>query len=222
MRASFSAPFRRTDLQLVSLSRPPSSLPSSLTQVPVVAPVRLWDVLLVPTLPVALLIASDEQDRGAIGVKGEQHPQVPADRSQLLHVVMPRAVDRVRPRPCERRPALLQQFDRGTDALGIRSREPLHPSLRFGGEHDLPGHPRTVAPDPATNPDTNVATLPQKSCKTDVGEIATPWTRFLIHPPGNGRGPPPRPCSRRLGGSPHRRGGAAWRAPLRPGAPRLA
>jgi hypothetical protein len=72
-----------------------------------------WDVSLVPALPVAVLVASDEQDRALVGIKREQCSH--AARPQLLHVVVPRAPDAVGDRPAERRAQALECIQRPGD-----------------------------------------------------------------------------------------------------------
>lgn len=81
------------------------------------------DRLGVPAAPAAALVAADEQDRHAPWVKDEEHAHVPAARTQLLHVWMARAFEGVHQRAPEGRAAVLQQLDRGRDALLLLGRK---------------------------------------------------------------------------------------------------
>src|SRR5882757_8724739 len=105
---------------------------------PVVTLVRDWNAAPVPALPVALLVAAEQQHGVAARVERKQHAQMPSDRSELLHVVVARAFDRVRERTTEPGPGPLELVDRGRDPLGVALAKPHEPSLRLRRQLDLP------------------------------------------------------------------------------------
>lgn len=76
-------------------------------------------------------------------VESEQHAHVTAAGAKLLHVGMPRAFDGVHQRSSQRWAALLEQTDRGSDALLLVLAEVMPPRTKGVGVLDFP-HPNGI------------------------------------------------------------------------------
>jgi hypothetical protein len=105
----------------------------------VVKSVGAGDLALVPPLPVAGLVAPQQHDRVPARIEREQRAQVAADRPDLLHVVVTRALERVHERSTEARTPALQLIERGGDPVRVFGLESDVPRLSLWSELDLPG-----------------------------------------------------------------------------------
>jgi len=86
------------------------------------------------------LVASDQEDRFALGVECEQDADVAAGRAELLHVVITAALDPIHRRPPQRWTHFLELVDRRHDLssrIGVELIE--QPALDLLGQFDVPG-----------------------------------------------------------------------------------
>ena len=104
----------------------------------------------VPALPVACLVASDEEDRLPRGVEGKEHPHLAGagrGRSEFLHIVVAAAMDSVDEWPPCGGAFVCELVDRILDevrGLWIARADPEVPGLHLGMEADLPAHPTSI------------------------------------------------------------------------------
>ena len=104
------------------------------------------------------------------------------DRTQLLHVVMTRAANRVHALATKGRPVVSEMIDRGTDPMGVLGVQALEPSLCLGCEHDLPRapirHPCRVMSLPVTEQDAFVPSLTNR-CEAALTHASPPRRRHV-------------------------------------------
>jgi hypothetical protein len=71
----------------------------------------------VPRAPLAALVTTDKQYRGAAWVEREEHADVARRRDQFFHVLVSRLFDRVHERASEARASALKDVDGSGDGL---------------------------------------------------------------------------------------------------------
>jgi hypothetical protein len=100
-----------------------------------------------------------------------------ARRTELLHVVVTRATDRVRAGPTETRPTFSQLLDRRPNSVSVLRTQTVEPLLRLGCEHDLPRapirHPCRVMSLPVTEQDAFVPSLTNRCEARPHAPLAT-------------------------------------------------
>lgn len=104
----------------------------------VICGVRNLHVLGVPTVPVAGLVAADEQDCALTGIECVEEAQVTPNRAQLLHVVMTRRLDELRASGPQGRPLETELLDRPLDSKTIFLGQPPEPTVDFWRVDDDP------------------------------------------------------------------------------------
>jgi len=103
-----------------------------LPKVAIVDPVGNRNHLFVEALRLSRLVAPDQEDRGPLGIEGEEDPHR-LGYPQLLHVGMPRALDGVGERPARARTKLLQGLHRGDDLALLLIRQAFPPLVELAG-----------------------------------------------------------------------------------------
>jgi hypothetical protein len=100
--------------------------------------VRQLHVWWVPAVALAPLVTADEQNRMLMLVEREQHADAGVRRPQLLHPVVPRALDVVDQVPTECGAFAAEDVERLRDPIAVCRREPLQPVADSARDEDLP------------------------------------------------------------------------------------